>query len=94
MFSQSDWLSPFCKKAAKLVVDNMKIVLKIDQKSMKNRPKMGSEIEDFSKSVSGHVSEGFGDDFGSHFSSQTAPKSFPKSNKNWHGKKKRNSEGW
>ena len=59
VFSRSDWISSFCKKVAKVVIDNIK-------KCFENRSKMGSTSELFQKPVSRLLSAGSRDDFGSH----------------------------
>ena len=74
MFSQSDWLSPFCKKAAKLVVDNMKNVLKIGEKSSQNGVGKQSFFEVGFRACFGRVLGPFWQPFRLPNSSKMAPK--------------------
>ena len=82
-FPEEICFHPFAGRQLKLLSIASKIVLKIDQKSMKNRSKMGSESELFPKSVSRPLSEGSGTDFGRCFGSQIAPKIDSKRSSIW-----------
>ena len=82
-FPEEICFHPFAGRQLKLLSIASKIVLKIDQKSMKNRSEMGSESELFPKSVSRPLFEGSGTDFGRCFGSQIAPKINSKRSSIW-----------
>ena len=65
----------FARRQVKWLSRSSKIVLEIDEKSMKNQSKLGSKIVIFLRSVSRALYGGFWNDFCSHFGSQIVPKS-------------------
>ena len=81
-FSVLFWFGSFARKLWKVMRMTSKIVLKIDQKSMKNRPKMGPKINIFSDCLGDGCRLRFGADLGTILGPMLGRFSDPKSKKN------------